>query len=59
MTKEEFRKELDRQFAKYEKVVNGAGLKEKTIKTYLVHPANFIKWFDNKFIPGATLKKKK
>lgn len=53
----EFIKQLEIMFEQYEKEVlekqcEGI-LEEKTVKTYLLHSNNFVRWCRNDFVPGA------
>lgn len=54
---DEFIKELENLYKKYEQEVNEAlrtgYLKQNTAKTYLLHSDNFIKWCKDNFEPGA------
>jgi len=53
----EFILEVERLFGAYEAEVNEAlkqgFLKENTVKTYLLHSGNFIKWCKDDFEPGG------
>lgn len=57
----ELEKKLETLFQKYEEEVKEAEekgyLKENTVKTYLTHSRNFIKWCKNNFEPGERNKK--
>jgi hypothetical protein len=49
--------EIDRLLAEYEKEIHDAYqnglLAENTVKTYLLHSCNFVKWCHGEFIPGS------
>ena len=50
-------REIERLYSEYEKEVletSKAGLLEKnTVKTYLLHSQNFVRWCHDDFIPGG------
>ncbi len=54
---EEFRGQLKRLITIYEVEVLQARkdglLTDSTVKTYLVHANNFVKWCNDDFVPGA------
>ncbi|MFC6330996.1 hypothetical protein ACFP56_00045 [Paenibacillus septentrionalis] len=53
----DFIKQLELLFEQYEKEVmerqHDGILEEKTVKTYLLHSNNFVRWCRNDFVPGA------
>ncbi|RUS44574.1 hypothetical protein ELR57_22590 [Cohnella sp. AR92] len=49
----DFIKQLELLFEQYEKEVHKSILEEKTVKTYLLHSNNFVRWCRNDFVPGA------
>ena len=55
-TKESMR-EIERLFSIYEKEVHAAKdcglLMDNTLRTYLLHSGNFVKWCNGNFVPGA------
>ena len=40
----------------YESEVEAAPLRDSTKRTYLLHARNFVRWLDDGFEPGGTLK---
>lgn len=40
----------------YEEAVNATLMTEQSKKTYLLHSKNFVRWLDDDFEPGATLR---
>ena len=40
----------------YEEAVNATLMTEQSKKTYLLHAKNFVRWLDDDFEPGATLR---
>lgn len=54
--------EIDCLLYEYEKEINNAFQKgllaEKTVRTYLLHSSNFVKWCHGEFVPGGRNKKK-
>ena len=44
-------------FEQYKEEVENAGLKKATEMTYLRHADTFIRWLDDDFEPGATLRR--
>lgn len=43
--------------SKYEDEVNGTALRPNTKETYILHADNFVRWLEDDFEPGVTLKK--
>lgn len=41
---------------RYEEEVNGSSLARNTKATYLLHANNFVRWLDDDFEPGGTLR---
>ena len=41
---------------KYEEAVNATAMTVESKKTYLLHARNFVRWLDDDFEPGATLR---
>ena len=56
-TTQEVMREIERLYNEYEKEVYTARksgqLMENTVKTYLLHSRNFVKWCKGLFVPGA------
>jgi len=56
-TTQEVMKEIERLYAKYENEVHLARergyIKDNTVKTYLLHSCNFVRWCRGQFVPGA------
>ena len=62
-TSNEVLKEIDILFAKYENEIELArkngNLMDNTVRTYLLHSGNFVKWCHGEFIPGGKNEAKK
>ena len=56
-TTQDVMKEIERLFNEYEMEVYTARksgqLMDNTVKTYLLHSGNFVKWCKGLFVPGA------
>ncbi|RXT08922.1 hypothetical protein [Ammoniphilus sp. CFH 90114] len=54
---QDFIKQLELLYEQYEKEVldkqHDGILEEKTVKTYLLHSNNFVRWCRNDFVPGV------
>lgn len=50
-------KEIERLFGEYEKLVHETAsngyLQQNTVRTYLLHSKNFVRWCNGDFIPGS------
>ena len=55
-TRPETLAEIERLFKEYENEIEEAHknglLKENTVKTYLLHSGNFVRWCKDDFVPG-------
>lgn len=55
-TRKEIVLEIEKLFNEYSKEVHAAEIQKlltsKTANTYLLHPANFIRWIKDDFTPG-------
>lgn len=49
-------RQVQEALERYEKVVEDSCLKRSTRDTYIVHARNFVRWLDDDFEPGGTLK---
>lgn len=56
-----FQEKLEQKLKEYEEIVHQKQkeglLKEKTVKTYLLHPSNFVRWCKGDFNPGEKNRK--
>jgi len=56
-TTQEIMQEIERLYSEYEKEVYIAKkegyLMDNTVKTYLLHSGNFVKWCRGHFVPGG------
>ena len=48
-------REVARALGQYEDEVQRAGPAPNTVKTYLLHARNFVRWPSDDFTPGETL----
>ena len=47
---------VQRALEQYCKVVDAAGLSSRSATTYKLHAEHFVRWLDDRFEPGATLR---
>jgi hypothetical protein len=45
-------REIEAALARYEREVRAAGLAPDTVKTYLQHAKQFVRWLNGDFTPG-------
>jgi hypothetical protein len=59
---QEFIKKLEELYQTYENEVKEKAkeglLADNTVRTYLLHSGNFVKWCRNEFVPGGRNEKK-
>ena len=47
---------VQKALAQYVLVIKESELSEESKKTYIEHPYNFVRWLDDKFEPGGSVR---
>lgn len=45
-------REIEAALAQYEEQVRSTHLAPDTVKTYVLHARNFVRWLNGEFVPG-------
>jgi hypothetical protein len=45
-------REVEAALKQYDAEVHASGLQPKTVRTYVLHATNFVRWLKDDFVPG-------